>query len=1387
MNSALSKKILNINSWYDYVLFANSLTRSEKGYAFEYLTKIILLTYPKYKSIVRNVWLVQEDIPEDIRAKLNLPSTDEGIDIIVETHTNEYWAIQCKYKSKSMTPTYKELSTFISLTNVNCTNISLALLIHSGDKGVKKRKLLGENYSEVGLEFWLSLKTDDWERIHAYIRGSAISYTPLSPRPHQKNAVTDAHNHFVKNERKRGRLIMPCGTGKSLTAFWIAKAINSSSIVVAVPSLALIKQSLEDWTREFIANNEYPRPNLLVICSDESTAKVKNDEFVSDVHSLGIPTTTNVDKISNFLSLKTPGKKIVFTTYQSSNKLASAAQMCNFSFDVAIFDEAHKTVGIRSKAFATLLSDNNISIKQRLFMTATEKVLRGKNDDIFSMDDKKVYGELFHQLSFKDAIHSVPPIICDYKILTITVTNDEIRQVIIKNRLLTVEDGNIEEKEAQAIAAAISLRKAALKYGINHIVSFHRSIKSADEFAQLHESLNLNGDDGIQLMPSHVSSKKSAGVRAKLLDDFSRQQQAIMTNARCLSEGVDVPAIDCVLFADPKESIIDIVQSAGRALRPYQGKKFGYIMLPLVVPDNMSLDEFAETTPFKAIARMVAALSTQDERIAEEFRLIHEDHGSVRRYGNKLVFEGSVPSFINLDLDTFAQSINAKVWERVARVNWRLFSDAREFVHKLGFKNSFQWYDYCKTDKKPKDIPTTPWKIYKDLGWKNWGDWLGTNYVHWSEKRFLSYEEAKTFVQTLELNNRHEWLKYLDSGQKPDNIPAYPWDTYKNKGWKGMGDFFGTGNSLVGNFLPFDEARTFVRKLKLNNHHEWRTFTKSLDKPSFIPASPERFYKDKGWKGFGDWLGNGNEWTAAAGYQKYISYEQSKDIIHPLSLTNKEEWESFFESGKMPFRIPPKPNIYYKGKGWISWDDWLGIGDFGTRRIPLHKYIPYEEAKSYVQTLNLKGEIDWNTFVSQGDMTFNVAPNPNVFYRDKGWISWSDWLGIEGAPSILERDKKYISFEDAHAFVLALKLKSIKDWRDYVDSKEFPYNIPSDPDKYYYGFGWVSWSNWLGLKIRIFIEAREYVHSLNLKNRKEWEEFCHSDKKPSDIPRAPHLSYKNKGWIGTKDWLGTQANKPMLPETVISQDFLRDRAFVHSLQLQNQSEWKKYLGSDDVNNKIAKKPDKLYKGMGWAGWHDWLGVNFLPFVDARKFVHALKIKTNREWKQYSKSDKRPSYIPSAPHIVYLNKGWNGIGDWIGTKRPYYGKIEHRSFNEARAYVHKLQLKNHHEWRAYCKSGKKPYDIPTSPESKYKDSGWAGFGDWLGTGNEWTAAPGYSKYISYDLAKKIVNPLKLKSRMEWVEYVNSGKKPKNIPAKPESYYYKKGWLGYSDWLGTEVID
>jgi predicted helicase len=320
---------------------------------------------------------------------------------------------------------------------------------------------------------------------------------------------------------------MPCGTGKSLTAYWIAEALKAKTILVAVPSLALVRQGLADWTREFLA---HIKPEWLCVCSDETVGNLERDEFVGEVYDLGLPTHTDPKEIARLLRSRSQGPKVVFTTYQSSDKLAAAARRAGTKFDLAILDEAHKTVGTHSKKFATLLSDRSVKVRRRLFMTATERVFRGDRNDVLSMDNEKDYGARFFLLSFKEAIKQ--RVITDYKILTMTVSDSHIRRLIDDNRILNLNSRDLDEAEAQAIAAGIALKRVYQRHRIKHAISFHRSIRAADRFREQQDTLNRVRGLGPRTTNLHISSKKTAGQRNDVIREIVGHPRALITNAR---------------------------------------------------------------------------------------------------------------------------------------------------------------------------------------------------------------------------------------------------------------------------------------------------------------------------------------------------------------------------------------------------------------------------------------------------------------------------------------------------------------------------------------------------------------------------------------------------------------------------------------------------------------------------------------------------------------------------------------------------------------------------------------------------------------------------------------------------------------------------------------
>ncbi len=371
----IDRFIVSCRSWDDFWDRARKSSEAEKGRAFERLTQLYLETAPEYRTKLQDVWLLR-DIPVDVRRRLNLPTPrDEGIDLIARTRQGKYWAIQVKFRSDPDKPlTRRELGTFTSLAFNTCINISLAVVAHTATKPVSKHHLMRKTV-EIGLDRWRSLDHGGWSSIVERLKGRSARPKPRSPRPHQRVAISAAKRHFIAHKAARGRLIMPCATGKSLAAFWIAQALGAKTVLVAVPSLALIRQSVTDWTREFMAHNQIP--DWLCVCSDESVGNLERDDFVGATYDTGLPTHTDTKEIARRLRMPAKGAKIVFTTYQSSDKLSAAARRANIGFDLAILDEAHKTVGVRSKTFATLLRERKFKARRRLFMTATERVFRG--------------------------------------------------------------------------------------------------------------------------------------------------------------------------------------------------------------------------------------------------------------------------------------------------------------------------------------------------------------------------------------------------------------------------------------------------------------------------------------------------------------------------------------------------------------------------------------------------------------------------------------------------------------------------------------------------------------------------------------------------------------------------------------------------------------------------------------------------------------------------------------------------------------------------------------------------------------------------------------------------------------------------------------------------
>jgi superfamily II DNA or RNA helicase len=930
--------LIKCSNWNDLQLAVATATDQEKGAVFEELVKRVLTLHPTYRTKLERVWL-RRDVPIDVALHLALPPGDKGIDLVARTFDGDYWTIQAKYRSDPRSSlTYGELSTFAALSFAVCRNVSFALVCST----TRRVTSVLSGKARVGFltaGFWQNLPAELFADIAAVIRGQSQgqspSLIPSAPREHQARAVAKAVEHFNVANKTRGKFISPCASGKSLSAYWIAQALGANRVVIAVPSLFLIGQTLQTWLREAVANGR--RVDWLCICSDDSAGEVKADDLVTHVHDLGIPCETDPALLAERLRQMRAEVQIVLTTYHSSPAFASAARLAGWPCDLAIFDEAHKTTGHRDGSFSHLLFDRNLPIPRRIFMTATERRYVGKSDEIVSMDDPDLYGEAFESLTFKAAIESEPPILSDYQVHTISVSDEEIEKLIRERHFISFGEGKLNERTATIFGSLIALRRAVETCEVRHAVSFHSSISRAQDFQRLSQELNDALPDLPEVASFHVSGKMPSSERDAVLRQFAAREPSLVTNARCLTEGVDVPKIDCILFADPKGSMIDVVQAVGRALRLHAEKALGHIIIPFVVPEGAALEAAAESAGFAFVVFVLRALASNDKRIVDELRAI--SRGEPPKSGRILNFDASAVFPMALDAERFVKAIELKCWGRLAKLAPMPYEDAKAFVQRHGIRNQRRFRAYRRgvfpdLPAVPDDLPGNPDSAYRGSGWISWGDFFGTGYVSPRLQVFRPFEEARAFVRALGIKSPGEWEHYRrgkhSCGRKPRDIPSRPNNTYKTE-WVSWGDWLGYHPRNDRQWRPFSEARQFVRALGLKSLDEWQSYRVGgkphlPPRPADIPSHPHTVYNaENGWNGYGDWVGNG----LVRGPQLPLrSFDDAREFARSLGLKTASEWSRYSANKiprleRRPRDIPARPREKYPDR-WTGWDDWLG-------------------------------------------------------------------------------------------------------------------------------------------------------------------------------------------------------------------------------------------------------------------------------------------------------------------------------------------------------------------------------------------------------------------------------------------------------------------------------
>tara|TARA_B100000768_G_C11275887_1_gene375945 strand:+ start:144 stop:2966 length:2823 start_codon:yes stop_codon:yes gene_type:complete len=719
------KLIYKSNSWNDLTEKLSKLEFNSRGDVFEWFCVFYLQIEPRYKVSYKRILHSKQFLKDNkIKKNLGFIHNEEGVDAIAERYDGKYEIIQCKYinnVSKNLNKGHIESSLEVAEGKV-ARNFVDTILMCSNAKGITQNKALRNRHPNIQIRTMMGgdfqgLSKLDFDNIRKVIDNQIPTYLSLKPRPHQKLALKKITSHFAKNDR--GQLIHACGTGKTLTSYLAYKEMSPSLALYVVPSLQLINQTLSEWCKESLSYKQQISP--FVICSDKSNEKVGESEPELWLQELGIKVSNKIDDLNVFIN-STRKNKVIFSTYQSGPIIAKHLKTLEQVVDLALFDEAHNTATHKSKLFGHLLIDKNILIKKRLFMTATPKKLSRKNKDVFSMDSDS-HGKIIDQITVKDAIESLK-VLNDYKIITQNITNKDI-QALLKDNPFVVDKKKLpEENELKLIAAGLTLDKAISAKGIQSTISFHSRVNRAKAFqAGLHKITTNN------ITTFHVNGKQSGAIRQNILKEFSDSPPSLVTNAQCLSEGVNVPSIDAVMFVDPKQSKIDITQAIGRALRKGKGAKGdSFIIVPIVI-DKDKPDSINES--YQQIFMVLRSMAEHDGRIVEYFKLIAQGKKPPKKFLE--LDQEHLP--VNFDFDSFNKALHLKAWNKVSQLGWMPFDQFKTWFRTLGI-NSSQWRAFSKSDKKPIDVPSQPDIVYKE--WTNWRDVQGINSVEDDFSEFIN-------------------------------------------------------------------------------------------------------------------------------------------------------------------------------------------------------------------------------------------------------------------------------------------------------------------------------------------------------------------------------------------------------------------------------------------------------------------------------------------------------------------------------------------------------------------------------------------------------------------------------------------------------------------------
>ena len=636
---------VSVDEVFDRII-EESVDKRQQGTKWERAVQWFLTQDPAWRDRFDHVWMWDD-------APTNPGRQDTGIDLVAQDMDGEYWAIQAKCYSKTLSD--KDVSTFFmaSMADTRYRHFIIAdtapAVSHNLETYITDHK--DRDITRIDLE-WIRNANIDWS---PFTGDAADTRKVFEPRDYQREAI-DAIKTELK-DHDRALAVMACGTGKTLTSLRLSEELcPGGTVLFLAPSISLVSQTMRGWVDQVRG-----RINPYVVCSDGKASKLKNDESYGQLSDIPYPATTNADTIASRFHKRDDALNVVFSTYQSIDVVARAQQLGLPDFDLIVCDEAHRTTGIVNGegAFQKVHDNGFIHAAKRVYMTATPRIYdtsAKKKADVMgavaiaSMDDEKTYGRLCYTLGFGKAVEK--GILTDYKIVVMNVGEDMLPATMQQHLDSAVEIKMDDQAKFIGIWKALFDRTHAsglkavgrhaqvdmgdAKRLLRHAIAFASSIKASKQLSSEFQNVinaytvalgEENKEERDALMDAagnitfdvdHVDGGMDALTRADKLAKLAEDDGAchILSNARCLAEGIDVPALDAIIYLSSRKSRTDIIQSVGRVMRKAPGKEYGYIILPIFVPKGTDpAVSLASSPEYQVVWQVVNALRGHDERL----------------------------------------------------------------------------------------------------------------------------------------------------------------------------------------------------------------------------------------------------------------------------------------------------------------------------------------------------------------------------------------------------------------------------------------------------------------------------------------------------------------------------------------------------------------------------------------------------------------------------------------------------------------------------------------------------------------------------------------------------------------------------------------------------